>query len=275
MTTLSDITLYGLFPKDRSYLVDWQKILIEHKVYDCQTLYDYLSSGNPVFQRKEFLKILKLAAQTVEKRDTIEFPEISIPADETKRKAIERTDKLVYGDELPMFNPMTETSLKKKISLCNIATIKYLLGKITLYGKNGMNSITGFEGNFTDRRIVTAIEFYNEQLLRTASNIPNLQNYTGNLFTENRAEKEEIVLAHIEEIVDYLTEVGDKFVWGPLSQNFREMLKKSVKDSNFRDTYKDRLVALIRDYTTLEELMGDPISDGTLKRFIVTPLDKH
>lgn len=273
MTTLSDITLYGILPTDYTYLTEWQKVLMKYKVYDCQTLYDYVSSGNQDFQQKRFLQILNLSVSITERAENDKTHRISIPTDEPQRRAIERTDIQIYGDMLPLFSPMSsEGTIKKRIHKYNIATIKYLLGKITTDGTNGINLIAGWRGTLSSSKIANAVEFYNDQLLRTAKTVPNLSEYDGNLFLENRSEKERIVMEHIRDIIDYLISNGSNFAWGEMGENAKTQLDNSVVSSDPDERiYSIRLAQMIRDYTTLEELEGDFIEDGTLNRFILKP----
>lgn len=275
MVKLSDIVIVSESEGITENMPDWHKKLIKYRVYDCQTLHDYVSMDNPNFRNREYRSILRQALTTLDRLNktgaqktyTFEYPD-----NPDLLKAISLTDQKVHGNELPIYHPLHERKLKAQLSSAKIAEIKYLLGKVTIIGENALLFLGRQRFYCRDYPVIRGIELYNDQLTRVAKNIPNLGAYEGNLFLENRTEKEKIVMDYIQKIIDYLFSNGEYFAWGEMGKNTKKQLANSVISSDPDERiYFIRLASMIRDYTTLEELEGDFIGDGTLKRFILKP----
>lgn len=278
MIAFSDITLFSAIPSliKLSDLPNWQRLLIEYEIYDCQRLLDFVRAGSLEFQDRKFYSILESASKLViymnSRNIAPDIIKFDLPKDENERRLFSIADREVIVNRLPTFHPATQTKSSFGSLEMNIETIKMLLGKLTLEGKNGIYLF------FSPRLIIKelllrGIPLYHEQLRRVIQTLPDISNYRENVFELDRDEKREIVNEHIDMIIEFMLENGEEFVWGTLLNRNREDLIKDIrrgKENRFKNYIKD----VVTDYTTLEELEKDPLGSETLKRFIITPKKK-
>lgn len=273
MLTLSDVVIFTPNEILIGNMPEWQKNLLTYKVYDCETLYNYVKSNHPKFRDAKYKSILTTAIRTLKKANAEGRKKLYIPIEglsAEENKAIAATDLQVYGSSLPIYNPTFKSRTLKSISEFTISDIKFLISRIAIDGKNGLVNPIGTKRLLS--RIAMGLSLYDRQLKRVMD--ASVENFNSNLFTVDFEEKQMIVEHNIKDIIDYLLSSGDDFVWGQIGELAKEKLKDALLTGNNYE-YIEIILRVIRDYTTLEELSGPFLDDGTLKRFVMKPLDKH
>ena len=149
-----------------------------------------------------------------------------------------------------------------------IAEIKELLGHIDYNDfQNTFTRIRSF-GSATGQKVVDAIKFYEQQVLRQAA---ETEERGINLFMLNKKEKDEIVESEIKYIAEYLIDNAKTLVWGNLTDTQKQRIMSAVLSTKGEYTQQDKkaLINAISNYTTLSELEQGVIKKKTLDRFIV------
>ncbi len=273
MITLKDITLHSFASTESSVIPSWQRTLENYGVYDCQTLYDLMMTRKLEFQEQKFYSIIATAAKLMGEMnskdidpDVYSFEQYIRGKDE---KLYLQSDAITTADRLPTLRIESIEPTYKKTSNLDIRTIRYLLGKITLEGRNGIYL------HFSPRtkikqQCINGLIMYYEHLDRIIKTLPEGSTYRGALLDKDRLEKYAIVSKNIAEIIQYLLENGDTFIWGTFSARRRKDILSSLQHER-ENANKTRIASVVTDYTTLGELKKDPLDPTVLKRFILKP----
>ena len=279
MLTLYDLSTYGYIKngfKSMSFNgEDFFKVqlLIKYDITNFGLLEEYVNSDSLEFQEPILISALDCAKSTIvrmtyKKRKTNNI--VSFPAYEYARHSkhiLEKTDKQVDSSSLVVSSIQTRDSkLLNDLTGIPIYNLKKLLGTLSFNGKNAL--ITYVDGISIQKlyRIIKAVEFYDNQIIRIANNIPN-NKLPNNIFTFNALEKERIINARLDEIIAILFKYNN-FIWGSLSEYQKERYPKSILSpkTNHDKELKNNFITIIRDYTSLEELQ-DLKLEPTLRRF--------
>lgn len=253
--------------------------LEKHQIRDFQTLKNMVENGRKEFRNEIFQNaILEVEANVAhaekQGREPIIFNCNNYEGATVFSKTLKYTDKHNNCDVLIFKNPTI--SCTGKYNMLNDVTIneaKNLLSKVTAYDKpsTGNNAFIEKFRRFTitdAANVRDAINFYEEQVLRQAYEA----NKRGvNLFSLNKTQKDLIVRKNVENIVKYLVENADNYVWGKLSSIQKNKLVTAVtKCSGYENQLiRERMIELITNYTTLKELQSDKVKEKVLNRFII------
>ena len=252
------------------------ELLISYDVRDYQRLKKLLDSENPKFDsvsgflRDELLEVerdIKNANSLGLKPEifTFDIYNGSLIEDNTLRI----TDQSNYGDVLLYTNPMERGGARiNQLRYMSIDEIKHLASHLSSYKlQNAFTKRRNF-GIDTVKRVVDRVNFYEQQVLRQASETDKRDI---NLFMLNKREKDEIVESQIKDIVDYLIDNAEECVWGNLPSTQKLRMMRAVLALRGENALEDkrRLINAISNYTTLSELEQDVIKKKTLDRFIV------
>lgn len=283
MLTLKDISLDLYIDEGLSVSFGEQHenalLFVENGIYNYADLERRIKSRDPKFQRDTFLRIIAVAKYNLKKvNNSGKAP--SIYTFDTYSKYPELRDKLIRSDSfvtcdvLPIFTPYDHYSraLKNKVSKVNINYAKKHLGLIS---PNLRNAFVNTAPNLSSKRvqdIAYGIRFYEEQILRIVESNPNIMNYNGVVFYKDSREKEEIIRSILEDIILYINSLGENFIWGRVSAEYKlKLLNSLMRRCDGHIDLINNFVSLIRDYVTLQELEEGIIENETLKRFVIEP----
>ena len=252
------------------------ELLIVYDILDYQKLKDILVSGNDEFNLvSEFLKNeLDEVEQIINNANVLGLePEIfmfdTYGDFDIDDKTLRITDESNKGDVLLYASPMIRGGARvNQLKYLNIFEIKHLASHLGSYKLQ--NALT-FKRNFgidTVKKIVEKVKFYEEQVLRQALETDEREI---NLFMLNKAVKDEIVESQLKDIVEYLVDNSKECVWGKLSDTQKHQMMRAVLSMRGEYVLRDRrkLIDMISNYTTLNELRDDVVKKKTLDRFIV------
>ena len=162
-------------------------------------------------------------------------------------------DDINYGDVLLLANPTIEFPINYiRLNSLSIATIKEDLSLCISSGKNYLaHTIKGI-GIARIPRVLQAVDMYTEQVVRQAHLYP-LRDKNVNLFTIDQDTKIKRVEEYYDQIIDYLIETNtDDFLWYDLTSPQIDLYKAVGKKRG--DIIRRRMIIMIANYTTLEEL---------------------
>ena len=120
----------------------------------------------------------------------------------------------------------------------------------------------------TVKRVVDVVKFYEEQVLRQEK---ETEERNINLFLLNKDAKDEIVESQFKEIIEYLLDNAEQYIWGNLPSTKKIQMLRAISAVRGTGVLEDRrrLVNAISNYTTLNELEQGIVKTRTLDRFIV------
>lgn len=251
-------------------------LLISYNIRDYQMLKDFLESKKLEFDSVfEFLRDELMEVESdIENANSLGLkPEIftfdiyndSLIDDKTLRI----TDQSNKGDILLYTNPMERGGARiNQLKYMSIDEIKHLASHLSSYKlQNAFTKRRNF-GIDTVKRVVSRVNFYEQQVLRQASETDERDI---NLFMLNKREKDEIVESQIKDIALYFVDNALECVWGNLPSSQKLRMMRAVLAVRGENVLEDRrrLINAVSNYTTLSELEQDVIKKKTLDRFIV------
>jgi len=187
-------------------------------------------------------------------------------------RSLEITDKYTSGRNLILKSPtnIRHTNRDGYINMHTIGELKHMLSHVHPNLKNVLLS-----GNYCLTRedipkLIKAINFYEEQVIRQAQEIKKDKSIhlPRNVFEYDKDIKRQLVEEQIKEVVDYLTSSTSTYIWGKLSDAEKLRLIKSVTSKSGNQIIRRNIVEMIANYTTLSEI-EEGLKPKTLKRFIV------
>lgn len=218
-------------------------------------------------------KLRKALSVTHYKSGEITFKTNDYENSTIDRSILVKTDKSNDCYDLILNSPTTIVSCYKKDDLrrTSIYDAKRLL-EMSVFNKrrgiveNALTSSLPYFGNKDAIKFRDAINFYEEQVLRQATETDDLEQ---NLFALNKEAKELIVCDNYKEIVDYFNDNAEEFVWGVCSSNAKMVLERSKARKTYQQLrISENLVRIVSNYTTLGELEKGVIKTKVLDRFI-------
>lgn len=251
-------------------------VLMHYEIYNYGQLQDYIESGIPEFQNPRLLKELESAKKWLEKIRNKEGNDPRLYTDAYENYCypiviLNETDKLVNCSDLPLVSPLNFSSgFVNRVNEFSIYEAKQLMSLLDTGGDNALCCMIPSFGPIGLQRLYKAIRFYEEQILRNAASTPNISQYKGNLFTKDAKEKREILEQTITEMMNYLTLVGEEFIFGKFSfDQIYTLIESCINPKNKKaKEIRERAIKLIQDYTTLDELQSVESRQRVLHRFI-------
>lgn len=283
MITLKDITLKlfiqdGLKSSQKEQREDVQ-LLMDFGINNCADLYEHIKSGDSRFQKPIFLRIVSLSLDNlrkigISKKEPAIYTFDNYDRFPTLKKVLEKSDSHVSCEELPIFTPieLNHRALKIRVEDINIARARELLGLIAPDTRNALvNLLPNLNGERL-KDIANGIKFYEEQIIRIVESCPTIINYNGIIFYKDAEKKRQIIEPILEDVILYISSLGEDFIWGRLSDKSKAKLLSSVKrKSDMQKTIIESFISLITNYVTLQEMEEGIIESGVLKRFVLEP----
>lgn len=167
-----------------------------------------------------------------------------------------------------LFISEKQASIKK----LKINVAKRLLNQVLIQDNKYKNAFTECFNSFSlldAHKLRKSINFYEEQVIRQAKETSTISK---KIFFVNKEQKQQIVEAELKKYVKYLIKNNSRYIWGNLTEEEKNLLLESTSIKNKSPKYliiRERLINIITNYTTLEELNSDLIKQKTLDRFIV------
>jgi len=265
------------------------RLLSMNKITDYQKLYNLLKLERSELQNMVQTKDFEVDYELVFKFLTDELSRVINKIEDTKikefvpeiftfdnyintnidDKTLDITDNKNYGSILLYTIPLqiygSRLNTLKKLS---IAEIKHLLSHVDDYNfQNCLMNKRNF-GKITGKRLVDAIDFYEQQVLRQANETDEREI---NLFALNDYEKVSIVESQIKEIAEYIIDNASECVWGKLTDTQKKRIMSAVLSTRKGEIEKDKwaFIGMVSNYTTLSELEQGVVKNKTLNRFII------
>ena len=177
------------------------------------------------------------------------------------------TDNNTNCSVLPFTSPLVCTNMKKRIlSNYSIADAKYMLGHLQSDLRNEFKFVTGCYSKEDLIRLKNLIKFYEMQVQRQYEGFEE-RSYPVNLFNYDDLYKAILVELQLDDIVEYLFDNGESFIWGDFSDKDKLRLLNATCQS--KHYAKNNLIDLISNYTTFSELETGAVKSRALDRFIV------
>lgn len=242
--------------------------LSRYGITNYQQLIDHIESGNPEFQKPLFKRMIDMIEKNLKKLEEAEeipiYYKCSFPEYESLFK---KTDVQVRSDRLPFYSPSQPPSASYRLSIYNMSLAKELLGKAGVSGKNAFCELVQNFGVSKAKRMGMLANFYDEQLARVIDSASNTETLEENLFDKDREKKRKLVARCYEDIIFYLCDHP-----GFITRISPTLLLKSLVPSKKEDyMVRNRIIEIISDFCTLEEIESGLIEKDTLKRFIIEP----
>lgn len=254
--------LYDLFIKYNIKNYQEIKDLLESKKEELDIWFNYLRCElSEVEKRMEEYNILGFEPEI--------FTFDNYANSSVDKETLKITDNSNMGSVLLYTFPFFKGGARMcQLKNMNIADLKYLSGHVNdCKFQNALEYKRNF-GPEVVSRVVDRVKFYEEQVLRIA----NETTERGiNLFTVNKKEKDEIVRANLDLMVQYIVDCADECIWGVMSDTQKKRFLRAARAVYGEHILKDRemLIDAISNYTTLSELNSDVVKTKTLDRFIV------
>jgi len=286
---LKQISIIGLikklmpiyYSKKKSYSIKEQEkiasyeALIKYNVTNYGDLKDLIKSGILEFQTDYLENALQEAeialmtasgnAKTYENsfyidseidEETLLQTDIETKADVLLLSDIFRTN----GNQISTLRYYSINFLKEMLKNYSISSF----GKIE---NSYISNIRSF-GNISVNRLNSAIEFYEQQVIRQAELYPWCKKV--DVFSLDKEYREEATEEQIDETARYLIDNATECVWGNLNSKQKRLLEKIIKGymtSNVMAA-KQNLIDTISNYSTLSELETGLVRSRTIDRFI-------
>lgn len=287
MLSLATVSTRGLLAiaESKRYANKYQQVyelLIRYKIYNYQNLQDMLTTGLLQAYSEDVIRYLSTQLSAIETRiknvnesnrkiDIYTFDKCIIGG--LDEETINITDSSTKGIAL-LLKGIVNYNYNHSTALDNlsIAQIKDYLGHLTEGKNRGLeNELNRYAFGFSrdkTARVVEAINFYDEQILRQASETTERGI---DLFSLNKREKEIIIASQIKEIAGYFIEHAVNCVWGPLTDAMSQKLEESVYPTEdcIKLEIRKRLIEIVSNYVTLEEAKNGLVKRRVLDRFII------
>ena len=185
--------------------------------------------------------------------------------------AFDKTDKETKVDALILSNPLGSNAIRRMSPNLNISDIRTLLAHSTIEGENALTYLRKVGTSYTEK-VYHALEFYDEQLSRQASDATSSND---NLFTLNYDQKmEELILGEepIEVSLEYILDTANTMIWSQLTEPQKAKINsiiKKIKSGNFSDKRYLAILDVFTNYVTLEEAQKGLVRTKAINRFIV------
>ena len=139
------------------------------------------------------------------------------------------TDNNTNCSVLPFTSPLVFTNMKKRVlSNYSIAEAKYMLGHLQSNLRNEFDFITGCYSKEELIRLKNLISFYEKQVQRQYEGFEE-RSYPVNLFNYDDLYKAMLVELQLDDIVEYLIDNGESFIWGDFSDKDKFLEKVAVQ----------------------------------------------
>ena len=282
MIKLENVSTYRLIDyakrmsKKNKLMNDVYELLVLYDIRDYQKLKDILDSDESEFEYvssflrdelDEVIQEVKMANSLGLESEIFVFDGYrdSLVDDKTLRI----TDESNKGNVLLYSCPMQRGGARiNQLKYMTIDEIKHYASHLSSYKLHNAFAVKRNFGSETVKQVVDRVRFYEQQVLRQAS---ETQERDINLFMLNKKEKDEIVELQIKDIVSYFLDTAEVCVWGNLSDTQKLRMMRAVLAVRGEYALQDRrmLINAISNYTTLSELEQGVIKKKTLDRFIL------
>lgn len=188
--------------------------------------------------------------------------------DNANKGLLNNYDKLVNASLLPVSSPLNVgRSTPERLQGFSIYEVKELLNKLRDTKNAFMANMSSF-GLSKTLKVVEAINFYDEQMLRLASSIPNWEECE-NLFLVDAEIKREIINDNMRIIAEEFLRDGNNYVFGTLSDKSKESLWRALANPQKKtdSLVRKKFIEMIANYTIREELEDEEERGVALRRF--------
>lgn len=175
---------------------------------------------------------------------------------EYSEDVLRNTDRLVYGKELLITNPLNyEKRLVNALGL-RISTIKQYLETENGHGMNMMEFVLSSNDRKNVNVLVNLVNLYTEQVERQYKLYKDAEVIKTNYFEHDLAVRENLLYKHYQELVSYLLSLNtNDLVWGSFNARDKNRLYDSMfLGNNDLEVYKRSVIKSVAKYMTVDEL---------------------
>lgn len=279
MFTLEKISLFPFIHHLATMLhIDYYNnlyiFLTTNKIYDFKRLEEFMRAGYPLVNNKEFYKMLEKAYKTLSRINSRQLEPQTYSSnqwlinDNHFQQLIVFTDNAVILDDILIKNPVNARNTKSQLDWCTISFAKDLMGKITIDGKNALAEVLKNVGPTKINKIADNISLYDEQIRHIIKETP--ESFTGNLFFKDWNPKNQIISTEIKDIVLYLVNNGEYFMWGQMTDKAKKAFLQAVLNpKSERNVIRQNIITLLTNYTTLSEVENGLTRTRAIDKFII------
>lgn len=265
--TLKDISTYGLIRRG-VYYQDCAKYfnhnataLLQYKIRDYNELEQAILSGNPNFQSEFFYNEIqnakeKLASLNLKDLEDARFKFDTYRDSGYQEAVLNSSEEKINGSNILVSSPLAlQRSTTDRLKEFNVAQIKSLLEKVSFTGRNALTYYLCSFGDTKTFRVIEAIRFLEEQMLRIAASIPDYMDQS-DLFRVDAKIKREMIRDDLERIITEFLSGNDAYIFGALTDRAKAKIQEAVlKPLNAWDAkIQNRIINMLADYTIREEL---------------------
>lgn len=176
----------------------------------------------------------------------------------------ENVDDNVYSEDLIYGTIIDYSARKAKLRGYTIYDLKKYLNK------NQFQYRFREHGAKQTKIVENSIKFYDEQIERQALYYNPFIHNESDIFYLYQDSKKELVEDQLKEIVEYLTDIANKCIWGNLSdfekKKFIDLAYKNTRVSNER---REKFINTISNYVTIDEAKQGLVKTKAIDRFII------
>lgn len=276
MIKLDNISVYGadnfLFPNINRMGVQELEFIKKHQLENFAQLEKMIIEKRAV--PAYFIKLYELTVKYINKSRMIDRkPQIynCSTIQNINSKDLEITEKETFVTDLILLNIIfTNYSCRvtfNDLEKLNIKSLRFFLEHVIPDGKNSLKLFPRI-GDDATHKVLNALYLYEEQIKRQY----NAKHPEGtNLFNLNKDIKQTIVEIELAQYIEYFLSFSYDFIWGKRSATTNKQLEKClISEEKYTINNRKRLISILTNYMTLEELENGAIENGTLDRFMLT-----
>lgn len=220
------------------------KKMLEDGIVDTTSLDGYLNIRNRLKEVETNLNKYNFSIQNVQ------------------NELLSKIDDSVSGSELLYASPFTYSARRAKLKSYSILKLKQKFDESNEIPFHIMTF-----GPLELEKLKKSIQFYDEQIAR----LLEAYGYKENLFYIDKERKDELVKNQVKEVIEYLTDTAQEYVWGNLTDANKQRLSQLIygKYNGNRDQDLGIFVNNISNYVVLDEAEKGLVKTKALNRFIV------
>lgn len=249
--------------------------LVKYNVTNYGQLKDLIESGNLEFQIEYLIEALKQAEIALISASGIApvYENFYCNGSKISEETMMQTDMDTNADVLILGNILKKNFNQKDIlKHYSIYFIKQMLSNYSIGSlgriENAYVHNSKFFGESSPEKIISAINLYEQQVVRQAIKYPWCKNV--GVFSIDKDYKLQATEEQISEIMRYLIDSTSECIWGPLTEKQKLLFEKAIKGVKTREgiIVRDNLIDVISNYTTLGELEEGIVRTRTINKFI-------
>ncbi len=265
MYTLKDISTYSLIRLGTYYrnmiqhVERYAMVLRKYNIRDYEELEQAILSGNPDFQMEFFREKLLEAKEYLFKLNLSDISDNRFVFDAYNNspfdtQILNKAEEYINGAKLLVSSPFNlQISTADRLKDLDVATIKSLLERVTFQGKNALAFNLCSFGEAKTFKVVEAVRFLEEQMLRIVVSTPDYAEQP-DLFMTDAQIKREMIISDLARIIEEFLAGNEYYIFGTLTDGAKNKIREMVANPVKNRRILKRIIDMLADYTIKEEL---------------------